>query len=241
MRIATWNLERPKLGGLRKNQAIFDRMVEVDADLWILTETSSAIALPGYAAVASPPDSAYHAAGENYTTVLSRWPIRQCLPTWNATLSVCAEVLCPNGACLVYGTIIAYANYKGSDGNSKRWAEHRKSIAAQGHDWLRLRTEYPEHGLIIAGDFNQSRDGSGWYEDAVSVAALTAALDACDVACVTQQNFRETYGLDRSTIDHICLGGPLQSRPVQVSAWPGATGTGLRVSDHNGVAVRVDA
>lgn len=241
MRIATWNLERPKLGGVGKNQAVLAQMAQVDADIWVLTETSSAIELPGYAAALSPPVLGYHASGENYTTVLSRWPLLRVVPTWEPSLSVCAEVICPLGPCLIYGTIIPYANYRGADGNSKRWVEHRKSIEAHRREWMKLRREFPAHAMILAGDFNQSRDGSGWYEDAASVAQLTAALQDSDLACVTQQNFRDTFGLPRATIDHVCVGGWLAGKPTQVSAWPGTTGTGTKLSDHNGVAVRIDA
>lgn len=241
MRIATWNLERPKPRGVAKNRAIRDQIDKIDADVWVLTETSEAIAPPGYAVASSPPVPDYHGPGENYTTILSRWPIQRHLPTWQPSLSVCVEVASPFGPCLVYGTIITYANYRGPEGKSKRWEEHRKAIAEHLDDWRGLRADFPTHAMVVAGDFNQSRDGSGWYEDAISVAALTEALNRCELACVTQQNFREAYGLDRSTIDHICLGGPLRDRPLHVNAWSGTTTDKLRMSDHNGVVVRVDA
>lgn len=241
MRIATWNLERPKSRGTSKNKAILDQLISIDADVWVLTETNDAINLPGYFAASTPPVSGYHAAGENFTTVLSRWPIGQTLPTQNSSLSVCVEVAAPTGPCLVYGTIIPYANYRGPDGQSKRWAEHRKSISAHQADWKRLRGEFPGHSMVVAGDFNQSRDGSGWYEDAESVQALGAALAECDLACVTQEDFRQSFGLDRATIDHVCIGGHLRGRSVNVGAWPGTTAGGLRASDHNGVVVNVDA
>ncbi len=241
MRIATWNLERPKLRSATKNKAILDQLIAIDADLWVLTETNDAIKLPGYFAASSPPVSGYHAAGENFTTVLSRWPIVRKLTTQNSSLSVCVEVAAPAGPCLVYGTIIPYANYRGADGQSKRWVEHRNSIAAHQSDWKRLRAEFPAHSIVVAGDFNQSRDGSGWYEDAESVQALSAALAECELACVTQEDFRRSFGLERATIDHVCIGGPLGATSVRVEAWPGTTAGGLRVSDHNGVVVSVDA
>ena len=239
MRIATWNLERPRPRGVAKNSAIRAQIDRIDADLWVLTETSQAVTPPGYSVASSPPVPDYHGPGENYTTVLSRWPIKQRLPTWQPALSVCVEVVSPFGSCLVYGTIITYANYRGPEGRSKRWEEHRKAIAAHREDWRRLRAAFPTHAIVVAGDFNQSRDGSGWYEDATSVEALTETLDHCELACVTQQNFREVYGLDRATIDHICLGGPFRHKPLQGDAWSGTTIDMLRMSDHNGVVVRV--
>jgi len=43
-RIATWNLERPKLNGWKKNPLIQEKINEIDADIWILTETNASIA-----------------------------------------------------------------------------------------------------------------------------------------------------------------------------------------------------
>jgi endonuclease/exonuclease/phosphatase (EEP) superfamily protein YafD len=240
MRVATWNLERPRPRGYTKNKAILAQIAETDADLWVLTETSVATAPSGYTAIATPPVPGYHREGENYTTVLSRWPVLRTLSTWQPSLAVCVEIDAPAGPCLVYGTIITYANYRGEHGTSARWIEHRKSIAAHLTDWRRLHSAFPDHDLIVAGDFNQSRDGSGWYEDATAVAALTSALETCNLRCVTQQNFRTVLGLSRSTIDHICLGGRLRDLPALVTAWEGSR-DGIRMSDHNGVAVRVDA
>ncbi len=241
MRIATWNLERPRSGSAAKNKAILDQLIAIDADVWVLTETSDAIKLSGYFAASSPPVSGYHAAGANFTTVLSRWPIGCRLPTQSSSLSVCVEVAAPTGPCLVYGTIMPYANYRGADGQSKRSVEHCRSISAHQADWKRLRAEFPAHSIVVAGDFNQSRDGSGWYEDAESARALSAALAECGLACSTQEDFRRSFGLDRAAIDHVCIGGPLGAISARVEAWPGTTAGGLRVSDHNGVLVSADA
>ena len=241
MRIATWNLERPRSGGTKKNTAIESRMATINADVWILTETNEVISVDGFTAVPSPPVSGYHAAGENFTTVVSRWPVQRRLPTSEPSLSVCVEVMAPTGPWIVYGTIIPYANYRGVDGTSKRWVEHRKSIEARRLDWVRLRAEHPDHSFVVAGDFNQSRDGSGWYEDPESVMALTGALSESSLACVTQGDLSSEFKLGRSTIDHICLGGGLVRKRVHVGAWPGTTESGVRISDHNGVYVNVDA
>ena len=242
MRIATWNLERPKLGGSAKNGARLNQIRSIDADLWILTETSSAIDLSGYTShpTSPPPQRENRSPGENYATILSRWPVLRTLNTWNSVLSVCVEVHAPIGLLLAYGTIITYANDRGDDGASKRWIEHRKSIDSHRRDWLRLRREYPNHGFVVAGDFNQSRDGSGWYEDRKSVESLTKAFEATDLRCLTQEDFRIKFKLNRANIDHICIAGPLANCRCEVGAWPG-TANRVRMSDHNGAYVHIDA
>lgn len=60
LRIATWNLERPSLRGHTRNPRLLARLRATDADLWVLTETNRAIALDGYAALASPSVAGYH-------------------------------------------------------------------------------------------------------------------------------------------------------------------------------------
>ncbi|WP_295391713.1 endonuclease/exonuclease/phosphatase family protein [uncultured Thiodictyon sp.] len=240
MRIATWNLERPRKGGEIKNALLLQRMREIDADIWVLTEASEAVFLPGYYAVATPPLDGYHRPGETSTAVLSRWPIIGEAPTWDPRLSVCAKVAAPSGTVHVYGTIIAYANDKGQSETSKRWVEHRRSIEKHRSDWLKLSQSHSSQTpLVVAGDFNQSRDGSGWYQDKFSVDLLSDVLRQSGLQCVTEQDFRKTQGLSRASIDHICLPEQLAGCVSKVAAWEGAV-DGRAVSDHNGVYVQID-
>ena len=242
LRIATWNLERPKLNGVAKNSRRLEKILEINADLWVLTETSSAIALEGYAGLASGSEPGYHSAGENFVTIWSRWPIRCQIPTFDQTFTVCAEIDSPFGPMVVFGTIITYANDGGPNGTARRWEEHRKSIAAHDADWYRLRNEFPGHLFCIAGDFNQSRDGSGWYEDAESVKKLSASLDRSSLQCVTEGDMRANGLLQsRASIDHICLSESLASHVVKIGAWEGTTADGSKMSDHNGIVVDIDA
>jgi len=164
-RIATWNLDRPKPSSSIKNSARLQQIRRVEADLWVLTETHSCIAIDGFASLAAPPETGYHRLGESYATIWSRWPILSSVPTFNPNFAVCAEVRSPLGPILVYGSIITYAMDGVHNGGVRRWERHRESIRQHRKDWLELRRQFPEHLLCIAGDFNQSLDGSGWYED----------------------------------------------------------------------------
>jgi endonuclease/exonuclease/phosphatase family metal-dependent hydrolase len=237
VRIATWNLERPKQNGWVKNQRCLDKIREIDADVWVLTETNAAIAIPSdYEAVASASVSGYHAVGENLSTIWSRWKVLRSIPTFDPIWAVCAEVDSPFGAMIIYGTVITYANDKGISDTAKRWEEHRRSIRQHHEDWLRIQKQYPNHLMCIAGDFNQSRDNSGWYEEKESVELLSTALHDLSVVCVTEENL-QTKGLSRSTVDHICLSESLQSYKVGVGAWEGTTPENKKMSDHNGMFV----
>lgn len=234
IRIATWNLERPKLQGRKRNPCIIDKIQEVNADLWILTETNASIS-PGddYFSAATLPVPNYHSLGESFTTIWTKWRMIRQIHTFDPECAICVEVESPLGLMVVYGTIITYANDRGTDGKSKRWVEHRKSIRKHSDDWQRIRREFPNHYFIVGGDFNQSRDGSGWYENEESLGLLTEALSASRLNCVTSCRMPELT--TRSTIDHICVSEGLIAH---ASAWEG-TESNQRLSDHNGVMVDI--
>lgn len=240
IRIGTWNLERPKLNGHAKNLRRMEKIHEVNADLWVLTETHSVIALHGYSCLASRSLPAYHAEGESFATIWSRWPILRSIPTFDPYFAVCAEIDSPDHPMIVFGTIITYANDPGPDGKARRWQEHRKSIDLHSTDWRRLREEFPNHPICVAGDFNQSRDGSGWYEDTESLQKLSTALEQSSLRCVTEIDMRANGLLQtRASIDHICLSQHLAENVQSIGAWEGTSQDGCRMSDHNGVVVEI--
>lgn len=226
LRIATWNIERPRLRGWKKNPIICQQLYEINADIWILTETNSAIN-PGtcYSEVASSPAS-YHTPGENGSTIWSRYPIRKTFPTFNPSMAVCAEILLPMGSWLVYGTIITYANDKGPTGTAKKWQEHYKSITSHGQDWAKLNQGLP---LCVAGDFNQTLSGSTGYGTRQGREMLSQELQRNNLVRVTDKI--------QFNIDHICLSPDWAKRVNQVDTWQGFTPDGKPVSDHHGVYV----
>ena len=226
LRIATWNLERPRRGGWKKNPIIQEQIDEINADIWILTETNSAIN-PGtcYSKVASSPDS-YHNPGENCSTIWSRYPIGRTFPTFHPSIAVCAEILSPLGNLLVYGTIITWANDRGATGTAKKWQEHYKSIISHGDDWAKLSQDLP---LCVAGDFNQTLSGPTGYGTYKGRNMLSEALQKNHLVCVTDKI--------QFNIDHICFSTDWAQRVNQVNTWQGFTPDGKPVSDHHGVYI----
>jgi endonuclease/exonuclease/phosphatase family metal-dependent hydrolase len=162
----------------------------------------------------------------------------QNIETYDVNTAVCIEVESPLGPMIVYGSIITYANDKGPRGKSKRWQEHRKEIREHAKDWMKIRGQYPNHFFVVGGDFNQSRDGPGWYEDPSSVSDLSDALTSANLKSVTQENFQETIGLSRASIDHICLPISFPDECVNADAWEGII-DGQKLSDHNGILVDI--
>ena len=137
IRIATWNVERPKPTGWKVPPAQRRRMAEVDADVWVLTETilGHAPSADHRHAVFSPPHPERRPAHERWTAIWSRWPLREisCPPSHRRG-TVAAMVEHPSGPILVYGTVIAWANEPFYDDGSpaRMWQVHLAEITRQG-------------------------------------------------------------------------------------------------------------
>jgi len=218
MRIATWNLNRPTKNGPKKNSERRKKVYELNADIWILTETHTSIDLsPEYRGEATRPSPRKDLPGESCATIWSRWPIVRRIKTVDETESVCVEIAGPDQELrlLVYGCIIPWKNYRGRDGSSKPWEENWKFIELYGRDWSRLVSEFPTHTLIVGGDFNQDRDGSRWYGQEPGYTLLSKAMQAAGLVCVTEEDFVKVGKLkERHSVDHICVSRNL-SDPVQ--------------------------
>lgn len=241
MRIATWNLERPDPADVAVNQARMEKICEVDADLWILTETHEVIDLSNtHYGAATAPSTRKSLPGESCATVWSRWPILRRIDTSDPSEAVCVEVAHPEGPLLVYGSIIAYAGYKGPDGKSRVWEEHYRFIEWHGDDWKRLRAEFPGYHLITGGDYNQNRDGARWYGTRKGRDLLTMTLSEACLKCVTEEDFMKAGKLqDRHTVDHLCMDQTLAARVVSVDAWERNRSDGMKLSDHSGVCAEL--
>jgi endonuclease/exonuclease/phosphatase family metal-dependent hydrolase len=193
MKIATWNLRRPKASGWKYNPTIIKTLEEINADIWILTETQATIQPVACPHLAT---TTYYANEESYATIWSRYPIVYTHATCDPRLSVCVELETPLGHCLVYGTIITYA-HEGTQSGAKLWENHYAAIAAQSQDWQKLaQTGLP---LIVAGDFNETLHGKHSYGTQRGRTQLLEALQDCQLKPVTADN---SIG---HAIDHICL------------------------------------
>lgn len=241
MKIATWNVDQPKAGGWVKDR-IRQVIATIGADLWILTETTSAIDLgqshPYWAAttpISSRPPQIHHSA-----VIWSTWQLQPVQIEAPPTRAVCALGQTPGGPLLVYGAIIPYHAHRGQSGTAKNWEEHYRAIEVFNRDWAGLRRQYPGVPLCVAGDFNQDRDGSGWYGTGQGRAMLTQALSDNGLVCLTEENFRAAKNLNyRNSVDHICLSAH-RAAHLAVGAWDEKDEQGRRLSDHNGVWVEFD-
>lgn len=229
MRIATWNVQRPRTGGWKNIPAILKQIREIKADIWILTETNSVI-YPGegYTVVTSKFIENFHALGEAVSSIWSRYPIKQQLKTFDSETAVCAELETNFGNLLVYGTIITWANDRGLDGTSKKWEEHYKSIHFHNEDWAKIDPNLP---LCVAGDFNECLSKPYLYGTKKGGEMLTDALAKNNLVCVTAN---DEIGYN---IDHICLSAEWAKKVSHVNKWQAYNADGKTVSDHYGISI----
>ena len=148
LRIATWNLRRPRRSRPRKAAIPQDSPRAIDADICILTETNS-IVTPGskYTSVESwrIPNPNVHSDGESRTTIWSRYEILRTIETHADDTAVCVEVRLPAGPMIVYGTVLPYhsagTKYTYASGGmeitgKRNWQWHYESI--EGQDRARI-------------------------------------------------------------------------------------------------------
>lgn len=239
--IATWNLNKltPRSKKDRKD-SVKQKIQEINADIWIFTEIKhgnqlAAELLPNYHVRTSQE----YNSGFADVMICSRFPHQKISLESQTYETACVSLeLDSNRPLIVYGTIIPYKNQnvvkseKIAPGQAyiALWDEHKAAVAHQGNDWETLIQKYPNHALCVAGNFNQSRNNSGWYSAPEVEELLTEQLNRSHLECVTTKDLGLAI---RQTVSHICISQGF-AKIDRVSAWENVAGT-IKMSDHNGV------
>lgn len=244
MRIATWNLRRPRNAKSPRALAILEHIHRIDADVWILTETHESVSPgPTYTSVATTGTDRAQSDGERWTMIWSRLPMVATEPTTDPIRTVCAAFASPkHGPITVYGTVLPWATdtrlqpIKGA-------AAFVQTLEVQTADWKQLRTGRPDALLIVAGDFNQNLGKKHYCGSAKGRDALRAALAETGLYCATGDEADPVYRLTdgyRSNIDHICIDDRLRTTsPLKCGAWPATDAELQGLSDHFGIWIDV--
>lgn len=231
MKIATWNLERPSQKSQARRKAQVNRMRHVRADVWVLTETCSSVALDGYQSAATPSSGGRFGPTESAAAIWvpTDWGMKPVASTF-LWIVVEATPASSHRPLLVIGTIIPNHAERGL------WGSRAQEAARQATEWTRLRREYPDHRFIVAGDLNMTLHSDVGYGCAAGRTAVRDGLVGAGLICATAVDIRESQhgGVSRGNIDHICIDGRSRIRCAP-SAW-----FDRDLSDHNGIAVEVD-
>jgi hypothetical protein len=116
---------------------------------------------------------------------------------------------------------------------------HYQQIERQAEDWRALRKLHPGAPLVVAGDFNQDRDGSGWYGTHRGRDLLTQALDDVNLTCVTAEDVVAIGKLRAShLIGHLALCTRWNISPdIRLTCWEQTDPDGTHLSDRPTVAI----
>ncbi len=232
MRVATWNLERTTPSRKKRQLgAQLGQIAEVDADVWIFTETHQEVSPgSGYEGCWLPPHENH--PGESYVAVWSRTAIAVAAsPDPRGSLPVHCET--PLGPLTVHGVVIPYHGDKGAGSGTKAWGVHYQWTEQLQDRWIQLRERYPGAGLLVAGDFNEAFGRPG-YGTKHGRELLGRALGAAELRCLTKD-----VTIDgRHVIDHVALSADWADRlEVSVGSWHKTRPDGFKLSDHHGVHV----
>lgn len=220
MKIATWNLERLKKG---KNGLILEKLHDIDAEICVLTETSSAIQLENYVCIATELlpadfDGVKYKAGENRVSIWTKYKASTRHETFDKYTTVCTDLDTPFGLLTVYGTIIGvFAN---------RQPRFDNDLDGQLADFDRL---FPGKQCCIAGDFNTTFSGRV-YPSHKARNSLKTALQ--------ELGLTNTTAPVEANVDHIVLSGAfLVGKKRTVEVW----NTDKALSDHIGLCLTLTA
>ena len=251
-KIANWNLERPK-SKTKKTKLAIEKILEINADIIVLTETSKSVDLREFYPFQISTKSYERTPDEQWVTIWSKWEILKQIETFDNFRTVSGTIKSPFGDIIVFGTIIPY-HQAGVSGirygnlNYKIWEYHEKDLYAQSENWKKL-IETENLPLFVIGDFNQTRFNNQGYGTARVREILTNLLIETDLECVTEIDFSEKYLTEdpikkkiRTNIDHICVSKSLLKKMnnIEVGAWNNFTENGEYMSDHNGVYIEFE-
>lgn len=237
VRVATWNVARPLPNHVTRLNRLRTAIADVDADVWIFTETHDALT-SGVAEHVHASASRRGEPGERWVAIASRWALEP-LATADAERTAAALVKPPNGRRFIAcGTVLPWLGSPWRDVPAAQGAAFAAALAVQLADWRRLQAEMPDASFVLAGDLNQDLAERHVYGGRRNRAALEGALTAAGLRCLSAgaDDPVPHHAPDRASIDHICVDSRLQpAGPLR--SWPQEAAPRRTLSDHFGLVV----
>ena len=222
MRVGTWNVEYGVRGRNPDRRAI---LMAHDADVWVLTETNSALDLSSRLLPVSSEPRYLPDEGARWVTIWSRFPLLRCLAVPDPRRMVAAVLDTPAGPLAVAGVVLPWHSDVGDapvDPPPRNWQEHRRVLRDEVPRLLRgLRIDAPDARRVVAGDFNTdlaAPHSYGLVSERRELARLLAEESLC---CHIATVLYPPPSPPRTLIDHVCTTwGPAQA----VETWTGEDG-----------------
>ncbi|MGB7251944.1 MAG: endonuclease/exonuclease/phosphatase family protein [Phormidesmis sp.] len=242
LRIATWNVARPKLPEAPRRARLLTAMRTMQADIWVLTETYTAFS-PGseFASVTTQGADRPSEPGETWVAIWSRFPMQPVSQTSDSCRAVAVRIMPPGSrALIVYGTVLPWLGSAWQGIPAAGGAAFSAAVDAQLADWRSLQQDNPNCDFILAGDLNQDLGTAHYYGSRKNRIALQTALRTANLQCLTAAEFDPVpnHAPSHASIDHICISKGLTSVGSAVS-WPVSDRPQKNLSDHFGVSVEL--
>ncbi|MGB3296511.1 MAG: endonuclease/exonuclease/phosphatase family protein [Phormidesmis sp.] len=242
IRIATWNVERPRLSERTRRLRLLNTMKSMQADVWILTETHTSLS-PGrsFTAVTTEKLDCCHEPGETWVTIWSRLPIERLAKTSDPARALAVRIVQETARPLVlYGTVLPWLGSAWQNVPSANGAAFSAALSVQLSDWLTFQRDNPDCDFVLAGDFNRDVALSHYYGSRQNRAALRGAITTAKLQCLTAANLDPVpkHAPACASIDHICVSAGLTLVDSPVS-WPTSEEPLKTLSDHFGVLVEL--
>lgn len=216
MKIINWNVGRPSIN---KVKSITEKLIELNADIVVLTETSSLIDLGSNYNYLSTDfieqdferqNLIKYKDNERSTSIHSKYPILKTYTTYDKFTSICIDVNTPLGIITFYATIIGVFG-----GLNPRFTN---DLTSQIQDFDKL---IKGKNACIIGDYNITTSGRVYPSNAAretlnsvlqnhQLINLTASIpNNVYHISISQQLVQEskviveTWNLDKSLSDHI--------------------------------------
>lgn len=206
----------------KKLHTIIETLAAINADIFVLTETHSAIQLSHnghYTSISTDSlpaefDGIHYNVGETRVSILTRYPIIAQHATFDSYTAVCADIATPFGVLTVHGSIV------GVFGNRQPRFDH--DLQSYIADAEKI---FPGRHICSAGDFNVTFSGQPWP----SRKARQMFLDT-----FTRYKLTNTTAEIVDAVDHLVFTNDfLHDKRVSVETW----NTDKTLSDHAGYVI----
>lgn len=234
MRIATWNLQADRKL-TKEREALFQKaMQEIDADVWVITESwTNRCLISDYSLVSQSCEASDIEPHRRWVAIWSRLDSEPLEVKHQPDRMACGRITNSGQQhVVVIGTVLPWQFdrlWRYSDGFCR-------ALDIQALEWRRLSEEYEGCDFVVAGDFNQALPRRRYYGSRQNETALNDVMESLDLFCPTVGNDWLTA---KPRIDHIVTRREGLGSPVVVNAggWQVPSIDGKPITDHSGVYI----
>lgn len=236
MRIATWNLQSDKPLSEKRLDLFRQAMVEVGADVWVITESwTDFCPLSGYRLVSQSSQAVDLGSTRRWVAIWSRLDAEPLDLEGQPERMAGGRIRNSGGrATVVVGTVLPWPfdpQWPSSTG-------FRAALDIQSAEWMRI-SKLEDGDFFVAGDLNQSLPNQRYYGSKQNEIALYDVFESLNLLCLTLGNDSST-GAPR--IDHILADRKCtrSSDSPDVGTWAIPCINEKQITDHSGAFVDVD-